>query len=77
MECETMPKWSKDATEFTVSVGYHEIRGYQVYIPRPVVEHLEIHRDKSRHPKPITFVLDGKRKVAITGEMTTVNRAKN
>jgi hypothetical protein len=46
---------------FTVSVGYHEVRGYQVYIPRPVVEALEIHSDKTKNPKPIAFMIKGKK----------------
>ncbi len=65
MESGDMPKWKKDATEFTVSVGYHEVRGYQVYVPRPVIEALEIHTDKTKDPKPITFVIK-KKKVEIT-----------
>jgi len=56
-----MPKWKKDATEFTVKVGYHTDRGYQVYIPRPVVEALKIHTDETRSPNPITFTIKGKR----------------
>ena len=33
-----MPKWKKDATEFTVSVNHNEVRGYQDSIPKPVME---------------------------------------
>jgi hypothetical protein len=35
-----MPKWKKDETEFTVSVTYHKHRGYQSYIPKPIIEKL-------------------------------------
>jgi hypothetical protein len=45
-----MPKWKKDAKEFTVTVNYHETRGTQVNVPRPVVEHLS-------KPERVTFVI--------------------
>ena len=48
-----MPKWKKDAKEFTVSVNYNEIRGYQSSIPKPIIEALG-------DPDKITFVVDGK-----------------
>ena len=35
-----MTKWQKDATEFTVSVTYHEARGCQGYLPKPIMERL-------------------------------------
>jgi hypothetical protein len=35
-----MPKWKKGATEFTVSVTFHEVRGYAATIPKPIMEHL-------------------------------------
>jgi hypothetical protein len=43
-----MPKWKEGAKEFTVSVNFHAIRGYQTVIPRPVAEHLG-------KPERITF----------------------
>ena len=49
-----MPKWKKDATEFTVSLGFNEIKGYWCTIPKPVVEALGT-------PKRITFKLKGKK----------------
>jgi hypothetical protein len=58
MSTANMPKWRKDATEFSVSVNFHETRGYQATIPRPVVEKLE---DKTR----MTFRIRGKR-VSVT-----------
>ncbi len=48
-----MPKWKKDATEFIVKVGHHEIRGEQIYIPKPIVE-------KLGKPDRIKFVIHGK-----------------
>lgn len=45
-----MPKWKKDAKEFTVGVSYHEVRGYSATIPKPVMEHLS-------KPERITFTL--------------------
>jgi len=47
-----MPKWKKDAKEFTVGVNYNEIRGYQSSIPKPIMEALG-------DPKNITFVING------------------
>jgi hypothetical protein len=35
-----MGRWKKDETEFIVSVGYNEHRGYQCYVPRPIMEKL-------------------------------------
>jgi hypothetical protein len=49
-----VPKWKKDATEFTVSVGYHPTRGAQCSIPKPIVEMLG-------EPSTITFTKKGKK----------------
>jgi hypothetical protein len=49
-----MPKWKKDATEFTVGVNFREDRGYQTSIPKPVAEVLG-------RPKAITYSVKGKR----------------
>ena len=35
-----MTKWQQDADEFTVSVTYHETRGCQGYLPKPIMEML-------------------------------------
>jgi hypothetical protein len=48
-----VPKWKKDAKEFTVGVNYNEIRGYQCSIPKPIMEVLG-------KPDSITFVIDNK-----------------
>ncbi|MEX0655974.1 MAG: hypothetical protein WD154_00295 [Nitrosopumilaceae archaeon] len=47
-----MPKWRKNAKEFTVGVNYNETRGYQSSIPKPIVEVLG-------DPQSITFVING------------------
>lgn len=47
-----MPKWKKDAKEFTVNVNYNEIRGYQSSIPKPIIEALG-------EPEAITFTISG------------------
>ena len=47
-----MPKWRKDAKEFTVSVNYNETRGYQTSIPKPVAEILG-------KPKAVTYIVKG------------------
>jgi hypothetical protein len=31
-----MPRWKKNEKEFKVSVTYHENRGYQTYVPKPI-----------------------------------------
>ncbi len=35
-----MPKWKKDAKQFRVKVNSHPTRGYQMNIPKPIIEHL-------------------------------------
>jgi hypothetical protein len=49
-----MPTWKKDATEFTVSVNFNEVRGFQMSIPKPVAELLG-------KPTAMTYVLKGNR----------------
>jgi len=56
-----MPKWKKDATEFTVSVNHNETRGYQSSIPKPVMDTLG-------NPDKITFVIKPKKKVEVRSE---------
>ena len=46
-----MPKWKKDAKEFTVSVNYNEMRGYQSSLPKPVMDVLG-------DPKHVTFIVN-------------------
>jgi len=49
-----MPKWKKDETEFPVSVTWHKTRGYQAYIPTPIMDELG-------DPDFIKFVKKGKK----------------
>jgi hypothetical protein len=49
-----VPRWKKGTTEFTVRVSYVEERGYQSYIPKPVMKTLG-------EPDAITYSIDGKR----------------
>ena len=49
-----MPKWKKDATEFTVGVNYHPTRGAACAIPKPITELFG-------EPKSITFEVKGKK----------------
>ena len=54
MEGFSVPKWKKDATEFTVGVNFAEGRGYQTTIPKPVAEVLG-------QPESITYVVKGEK----------------
>ena len=47
-----MPKWKKNAKEFTVSVNYNETRGYQSSIPKPIMDILG-------DPEQVTFIVNG------------------
>jgi hypothetical protein len=53
-----LPKWKKDANQFTVSVNHNETRGYQSSIPKPVMETLG-------NPDKITFIVKPKKKVEV------------
>ena len=48
-----MPKWKKGASEFRVKVGHHDVRGEQIYIPKPIV-------DLFGRPDYIIFKISGK-----------------
>lgn len=56
-----MPKWKKDATEFTVGVNLNGVRGYQATVPKPVMEALG-------EPETITYSLKGKKVEVKSGE---------
>jgi hypothetical protein len=57
-----VPKWKKDATEFTVSVNFNKDRGYQSSIPKPIIDALG-------DPEKVTFVIDGKNvRIKVKGE---------
>lgn len=47
-----MPKWSKDAKEFSVNVHYDKEKGSQVRIPKPLL-------DQMGNPDKVTFVISG------------------
>jgi hypothetical protein len=49
-----VPKWKKGAKEFTVGINYHDKRGYQSSIPKPIIDALG-------NPEMIKFIIDGKR----------------
>ena len=51
-------KWKKDEREFTVSVTYHEHRGCQSYLPKPIMEMLG-------NPKKIKFIVKDNNKIEI------------
>jgi len=48
-----VPKWSKDAKEFSVHVHYDNKKGSQVRVPKPILELLH-------DPQTIRFVIKGK-----------------
>jgi hypothetical protein len=56
-----MGKWKKDATEFTVSVSFVDKRGYQSYVPKPVMEVLG-------EPESITYLVKGKKVEVKSGD---------
>ncbi len=53
-----MPKWKKDENEFPVNVSYHETRGYQAYLPKPIMDFLG-------EPDMIKFTIKGN-KIEVT-----------
>jgi len=54
-----MPKWSKDAKEFSVSVHYSDKKGSQIRVPKPIL-------DRLGKPDKITFLVKGN-KIEIAG----------
>ena len=57
-----MPRWKKDAIEFPVHVTHHETRGYQTYVPKPVME-------KLGEPEHIKFVFKKRNKIEIQADV--------
>lgn len=45
-----MPKWQKDAKEFTVSVYYDDEKGSLMRVPKPILE-------KLGKPDEVTFII--------------------
>jgi hypothetical protein len=56
-----MPKWRKHQKEFNVSVTYHEQRGSQCYLPKPIIEILG-------KPNRIKFIIKNNRIEIESGE---------
>ena len=53
-----MPKWKKDAKEFTVAVHHNEASGYYTTsIPKPIIDHL----GNGKEIESITYEVKGKR----------------
>jgi hypothetical protein len=53
-----MPKWKKDAKEFTVAVHHNKDGGYYTAsIPKPIIEHL----GGGKEVEAITYSLKGRR----------------
>ena len=51
-----MPKWKKDAKEFTVAVHHNEASGYHTTsIPKPAIDHL----GKGEGVEAITYAIKG------------------
>ena len=58
---QNMPKWKKDAKEFTVGISYNDRRGVQTYIPKPIVEFLN-------EPTTLKFSLKNGKVVITSGD---------
>ena len=56
-----MPKWKKNAKEFTVSINYNENRGYQSSIPKPIIEALG-------DPSTVKFIMSGNGIKIVSGD---------
>lgn len=65
-----MPKWKKNAKEFTVSVNYNDSRGYQSSIPKPIMDMLG-------QPDTIKFVIHGNNVNVVPSVSTNTNTHKN
>jgi hypothetical protein len=53
-----MPRWRKDEKEFKVSLTFHEHRGCQTYLPKPILELLG-------NPKSIKFIVKNNKKIEV------------
>lgn len=53
-----MPRWKKNATEFTVSVAYGE-HDFKINVPKPIIEFLG-------KPDKITFKIESKKVIVKT-----------
>ncbi|MFY9966503.1 MAG: hypothetical protein WAK50_12280 [Nitrososphaeraceae archaeon] len=64
-----MPRWKKDAKEFTVGVNYVENRGYSSSIPKPVVEILG-------NPDSIKYVVNDDKSIQLVSGSSPVFRSE-
>ena len=60
-----MPKWKRDAKEFTVRVNYSDGRGYQSSIPIPVIE-------KLGNPDSIKYIVNDDKSIQLVSGSTHV-----
>ncbi len=59
-----MPKWKKDAKEFTVAVHHNKAsRYYTTSIPKPIIDHLR----RGGTIEAVTYLVKGKRVEIQTG----------
>jgi len=56
-----VPKWKKDAKEFSIRLNVNPTRGIQCFLPKPIFEFLG-------KPDGVTFVIKGKRVVVVANE---------
>jgi len=59
-----MPKWSKDAKEFSVSITYNAEKGSQVRVPKPILE-------KMGNPSRLRFIVGRTGRIEIEPEDIT------
>ena len=64
-----MPRWKKDAKEFTVGVNYVENRGYSSSIPKPVVEILG-------NPDSIKYVVNDDKSIQLVSGSSPIFRSE-
>lgn len=56
-----MPKWKKEAKEFTVGVNHNDRRGFQSSIPKPIMDILG-------NPDTIKFVIKDNKIKLMSGD---------
>lgn len=64
-----MPKWKRDAKEFTVRVNYSDGRGYQSSIPIPVIE-------KLGNPESIKYVFNDDKTIQLVSGSSSVFKSE-
>ena len=63
-----LPKWKKDAKEFTVGINFNEARGYQSSIPKPIIDALG-------DPKSLKFIMNGNLIKIVSGDQQNVQKS--